>query len=167
MELLSLRAYRNEDAAYVASWLKDEQVFAWWSGGTLGAYPLAPDTLNAYYAPGVASGEWFPRVMEEDGRVCGQLLMRRKEEGGIHFGLIIVDPDARGKGLGSAMLNLALEYAFHIKRAKRVTLNVFSENAPARRCYERLGFTCTGEFTAEIGGKEERLYGYEKKPLNA
>lgn len=163
--MLTLRAYRDEDAKKIAPWTADEQVFAWWSGGTLGAYPLDPDRLSSYYAPGIAAGDWFPRVMEEDGVVCGQLLMRRREEDRIHFGLIIVDPASRGKGLGSAMLNLALEYAFHIKGAKRVTLNVFADNAAAIRCYERLGFVRTDEFTTQIGGQEARLFRYEKSRL--
>ena len=161
--MLTLRAYRNSDAKEIAPWLADKQVFAWWSGGLLGEYPLDPDRLNAYYAPGVASGEWFPRTMEEDGRVCGQLLMRRMEEGRMHFGLIIVDPSIRGKGLGHAMLSMALEYAFALRGAKRVTLNVFADNAPARRCYERLGFACAGETELEVNGEKRRAFLYEKR----
>ena len=167
--MLSLRTFKNADAEKIAAFAADEQVFSWWSAGLLGEYPLDPQRLADYYAQGSASGEWFPKVLEEDGVVCGQLLMRwkDKEEGRLHFGLIIVDPAARGKGLGHAMLSMALEYAFHIKGAKRVTLNVFADNAPAIRCYERLGFARTGEFTAQIGGRETRLYSYERKPFGA
>jgi len=165
--MLSLRAYKSEDAKHVASWMNSEEEFLWWSAGNLGAYPLEPEALNAFYAEGIASGEWFPRTMEEDGRVCGQLLMRRKDEERIHFGFIIVDGSQRGKGLGFAMLSMALEYAFHIRRAKRVTLNVFADNAPAIRCYERLGFARTGEFVLELGGREMRLFQYEKRAANA
>ena len=167
--MLSLRAYKSEDAKHVAAWLTGEEEFLWWSAGNLGAYPLIPEALNAFYAEGIASGEWFPRTMEEDGRVCGQLLMRWKDkgEGWLHFGFIIVDGSQRGKGLGFAMLSMALEYAFHIRRAKRVTLNVFADNAPARRCYERLGFVRAGEFTQEIGGENVRFFTYEKRVSNA
>jgi len=165
--MLSLRAYKPEDAKAVASWLTNEQEFAWWSAGHLGAFPLDPDTLNAFYTEGIASGEWFPRTMEEDGRVCGQLLMRRKDEETVHFGFIVVDGSQRGKGYGFAMLSMALEYAFHLKRAKRVTLNVFADNAPAIRCYERLGFSCAGEFELNVGGEKRRAYRYEKKKMNA
>ena len=167
--MLSLRAYKAEDASQIAQWLRDEQVFIWWSAGNMGTYPLVSEKLNAYYAPGVAAGDWFPRVMEEDGKAVGSMLMRWKdrEAGILHFGFIVVNPDARGKGLGYAMLAMALEYAFYLKGAKRVTLHVFADNAAAIRCYERLGFTRTGEFTAEIDGKKARLYAYEKKPLNA
>ena len=165
--MLALRSFKAADAQKIAAFAADEQVFSWWSAGLLGEYPLDPQRLADYYAPGIASGEWFPKVLEEDGQVCGQLLMRRKEEDRIHFGLIIVNPAAHGKGLGHAMLSMALEYAFHIKGAKRVTLNVFADNAPAIRCYERLGFARTGEFTAQIGGSEATLYSYERKPFGA
>ena len=163
--MLSLRAYRNEDAEHVASWLTNETEFDWWSAGKLGAFPLYPQRLNAFYAEGVASGDWFPKIMEEDGCVCGQMLMRwkDKEAGRLHFGFIVVDGSQRGKGLGFAMLSMALEYAFHIKRAEYVTLNVFADNVPAIRCYERLGFTRAQAIELEIGGEKRAAYVYEKR----
>ncbi len=59
----------------------------------------------------------------------------------LRFGFIIVDDKRRGQGLGREMLRLALDFAFHILRVRKVTLGVFDGNAPAYRCYERLGFT--------------------------
>ena len=163
--MLNLRAYKNDDAKHVASWLTGETEFLWWSAGKLGAYPLEADALNAFYAEGVAAGEWFPRTMEEDGRVCGQMLMRwqDKAEDWLHFGFIIVDGSQRGKGLGFAMLSMALEYAFHIRQAKRVTLNVFADNAPAIRCYERLGFVRAQAIELSVGVETRAAYVYEKR----
>lgn len=167
--MLSLRAYRKEDAKTIAAWSGDEQTFLWWSAGKLGEYPLDPDVLDAFYAPGVASGDWFPRVMEEDGCPCGQMLMRwqDKAEGILHFGFILVNPALRGRGLGQAMLCMALEYAFHLKRAKRVTLNVFADNAPAIRLYERLGFSRAQELEIPVGEEKMRAYRYEKRAHGA
>ena len=53
---------------------------------------------------------------------------------------VIVDKTKRGKGYGKEMLNLALQYAFQITGAKSVQLNVFSENALVKQCYEKAGF---------------------------
>ncbi|SDH18735.1 Protein N-acetyltransferase, RimJ/RimL family [Marvinbryantia formatexigens] len=53
---------------------------------------------------------------------------------------IIVDKEKRQKGYGKEMLNLALQYAFHITGAGLVQLNVFAKNAAAKRCYEKIGF---------------------------
>ena len=163
--MLNLRAFKDADANVVASWLTNEKEFAWWSAGKLGSYPLNSKALCAFYAPGVASGDAFPKTMEEDGEVCGQMLMRweDKSEGLIHFGFIVVDGSKRGKGLGFAMLSMALEYAFHVKRANRVTLNVFEDNAPAIRCYERLGFVRGETLEIEMNGETRRAYRYERR----
>lgn len=161
--MLTLRAYQTGDAQTIASWIRDKTVFTWWSAGKLGAFPLGADTLAAAYKAALDAGDAFPRVLEEDGKPCGQLMMRRADAETMHFGYIVVDPDARGKGLGSAMLAMAMEFAFHIKGAKRVTLHVFAENAPAIRCYERLGFHRIAAFSMEIDGRQMRLYTYEKR----
>jgi GNAT superfamily N-acetyltransferase len=55
------------------------------------------------------------------------------------FNGIFVDPFARGEKLGTALTAHALEAA---RRAGAMAhLNVREDNAPARRAYERLGFT--------------------------
>lgn len=163
--MLTLRAYRETDAPKVASWLNDKNVFVWWSAGKLGDYPLEPARLNAFYAPGIAAGDWFPFVMEDDGEGVGQMLMRwkNKEAGWLHFGFIVVDGSRRGKGYGSGMLRLAFQKAFGELGASRVTLNVFEDNAPALRCYAALGFKQADEAWLTVGGESRRALVMEKR----
>lgn len=59
-------------------------------------------------------------------------------EGMLKF--VMVYPSKRGKGLGKAMLQLAIEYAFNITKVDAVQLNVFPENTRAKKCYESVGF---------------------------
>ena len=54
---------------------------------------------------------------------------------------VMVDASARGKGIGKEMIKLAVENAFSNPEAQAVQLNVFSNNARARKCYESVGFT--------------------------
>ena len=138
----------------------EESVFLWWSAGHLGTYPLDPARLCAFYA---AHEDWMPKTMEDDGRVAGSMLMRRREDGGIHFGFIVVDSSARGKGYGSGMLRIALDHAFHALSAKYVSLNVFAHNAPAIRCYERLGFVRGETLEIEVSGEKRRAYRYDRR----
>lgn len=56
---------------------------------------------------------------------------------------VYVHPDARGRGASTALLSAAIEGAV-AKSARRIALWVNDENAPARRCYERLGFRESG-----------------------
>ncbi|WP_256105895.1 GNAT family N-acetyltransferase [Streptomyces sp. ODS05-4] len=49
---------------------------------------------------------------------------------------------ARGRGVGRALMRVA-EQAVHADGARRIGLHVFSDNVPARRLYESLGYEVT------------------------
>ena len=53
---------------------------------------------------------------------------------------VIVSPAHRGEGAGLETVKAAAGYAFDNTPAKAVTLNVFSVNEKARRCYTAAGF---------------------------
>ena len=58
------------------------------------------------------------------------------------FDFIAVTPDLQGQGIGTSVIHQVLDEA---KRSgKPVALQVLKVN-PARRLYERLGFSVTGE----------------------
>jgi len=56
-----------------------------------------------------------------------------------HIADLIVAPQAAGRGVGTALVERAEEWARHEGFAL-LTLNVFSANEQARRLYRRLGF---------------------------
>ncbi len=60
------------------------------------------------------------------------------------YGILIGEPNARGKGYGREASQLILRYAFGELRLHRVYLHVFADNAPAIRLYERVGFRPEG-----------------------
>lgn len=83
-------------------------------------------------------------VAELDGAVTGYArvvpktpILENAHVRGI-FGLA-VDPSARGKGVGEALVRGAIDRARELG-AHKLMLHVFSTNAGARRLYERCGF---------------------------
>ena len=88
---------------------------------------------------------WF--LAEDEGRLVGMCLCREYEELAWVISLG-VDPEARGRGLGEALLR----HAFDRLRARGVTrvgLSVSSRNAQsAWRLYERVGMRDTGGWVA-------------------
>jgi len=61
-----------------------------------------------------------------------------------------VDPDARGLGIGSALVAAALKY-LTAAGIREVKLEVRPDNTPARRIYSRHGFTEVGETEDDRG----------------
>jgi ribosomal-protein-alanine N-acetyltransferase len=57
----------------------------------------------------------------------------------LHINNLAVRDDFRGRGVGTALLEHAIQ-AGASRGAERATLEVRRSNAPARRLYERLGF---------------------------
>ncbi len=113
---------------------------------------------------------WFSRVMREsrdrhlvlqvDGSPIGFVSFSpvSTEDGATHWGIYIGEPDAP-PGSGTALGQLALDYAFGSLGATTVVSEVMSDNQPAIRLYERLGFRSCGErrMLRDHGGAEETV----------
>lgn len=61
----------------------------------------------------------------------------------IHILNVATAPAARRRGLGTALMGVALEYAAQ-NRVRLLLLEVRASNADARRLYQKLGFVVTG-----------------------
>lgn len=142
--MFSLRAFEENDASSILSWIKDEHAFRLWSADTYKDYPIVPSDVVARYSEirKTHNGIVFPLMFVEDDVTVGHLIARvvDKDRGLVRFGYIIVDTQKRGKGYGSRMLRAALEFAQHKLDARRVTLGVFEDNESAFRCYTAVGF---------------------------
>ncbi len=82
-------------------------------------------------------------------RYLGLALLERKEEPDclLMDGIAVAD-DARGRGIGSRLLNALTEHASALGKAS-IRLDVIDTNPNARRLYERMGFNA--EKTEDIG----------------
>lgn len=145
--ILRLRPYKSSDGEAIAGWAgKDEEIYYKWSAGMLGPFPVSAETLNGIYQDqnGFCEEEdnFYPMVAFDESGVVGHFIMRylNGDHKIIRFGWVIVDDSKRGKGYGKRMLEMGLKYAFEILKAKKVTIGVYENNAPAYACYKSLGF---------------------------
>ena len=60
-------------------------------------------------------------------------------------GNIVTRPDQRGRGLAGRLVSSLCD-CLHKQGIGRIGLNVAASNRPARRCYERIGFTYSHRF---------------------
>jgi hypothetical protein len=116
----------------------------------VGVSPVGNDggaLYRARVAELVAEGRAFALI--EDGRVRFKAEVGSATNQACQIQGVWVDPELRGQGLGSrgtaAVVNFARESIAPI-----VSLYVNDFNVPARRAYERAGFTTVGSFTSVL-----------------
>lgn len=100
------------------------------------------------------SGDWDDHYLhfaiDLDGDVIGDLQLRRcdmtRPDGALEVGLEIA-PELRGKGLGSAALTAAAQYAFS-NGAHRIEGSTEESNTGMRRAFEKAGWNFEGVLKA-------------------
>lgn len=102
------------------------------------------DEETAGWMAGVVLPDLTVLVAEEDGDVRGFLALH---DGWVEH--LYVHPDAQGRGVGSLLLDAAVQ-----RSPGPLQLYVFTRNTPARRFYERAGFHLVEQ--GDGSGNEER-----------
>ena len=150
MSQIRLRPYRKSDEDKILSWCSDEVTFQRWTFGLLGDYPVTSERFQK-------TADLMRFVATEDDEPVGFFTARNLYDGPeqMRFGYGIIAPDKRYKGIGKAMLQLGLDFAFNIYKTNRVTLGVLEDNMPGINCYTAIGFADTGTRESYVINGEE------------
>jgi RimJ/RimL family protein N-acetyltransferase len=172
----SLRPFLNEHAPEICSWVTTPDDVRRLAPGT--EPPLTPAKVLAWRRPGGRSFIWPAsaaldastdfRPMEVNGweslRTRGddpagyaELNLMPGDSAHLWIGHCVIHPALRGMGFGYRFVRELLGVATRDLAARRVSLIVFQENAPAVRCYRRAGFVEVGPERHEFNGVSETL----------
>jgi ribosomal protein S18 acetylase RimI-like enzyme len=138
------RAVESDDAA-----LLQIDRTAW---DATSGFPSYQDVIrDSFFA---RSGPEAHLVAERDGQVLGYLRLQDKYPfpegaGVLAINGLAVDQSARGQGIASVLLQAAEDEARR-RGARKLSLHVHATNAPARRLYERHGYTLEGTHPNEF-----------------
>ncbi len=140
---MRIRPYVDcKDYDSIRTWITEERTHAMWCANLI-SFPLEKDNFTKVMHEIAGKFGDSPYVAtSDDGQLIGFFCYSANletNEGMLKF--IMINPEYRGKGYGREMLKLAVKYAFDITNVQAVQLNVFPENARAKRCYENAGFT--------------------------
>ncbi len=132
----------DSDFDRIRGWITDERAHAMWCANRF-QYPLNRENfLSVLSEMAQRTGDAPFAAVPDDNIAAGFFCCSPdRESGECRLKFVIVDPEYRGKGTAREMLLLAVSLAFENADVKRVSLIVFSENARARKCYEKAGFT--------------------------
>jgi RimJ/RimL family protein N-acetyltransferase len=166
-KLIRLRAMRAEDAEFYVRWMNNtdmaERIMA-------GAMPLTLEQEREWIQKNAGRQDDHCHFAVEtlEGELLGscsyhQLDWKNRK---CLVGWFIGDPEMRGKGYGTDMIETILKVCFEVLGLRKVRLEVHGFNVEAIRLYERLGFTLEGTFRKEVFaiGRwwDERRYGMFK-----
>ena len=114
----------------------------------------APETYLARLAGAAGNGFPFTLAAWRGERLVGAVSCERDTRAKVrHIARLVgmmVDPAARGAGIGSAMLAAFVDVVRSRQGIELLTLSVTSDNAAAIRLYERAGFVCYGRLERAI-----------------
>jgi putative acetyltransferase len=142
--LITIRSVRPTDAAAIANFMAEPEVFA----GLLQLPYPTPEGWADRVAPFPAGSNNLHLIAELDGNVVASAgvfaavnHVRRRHASALG---ISVAKDAQGKGVGSALMAALMDYADRWGHILRIELNVFADNTRAIALYERFGFVREG-----------------------
>ncbi|MBI4717370.1 MAG: GNAT family N-acetyltransferase [Planctomycetes bacterium] len=126
----------------IAAWVGTAPELRWLAPSS--ALPLTAEKVVAWRKPGGHAMVWT-RDTAEVPAAYAELNPMRDAPDHWWMGHVIVSPQLRGRGMGTAFVRALLNEAFTELLASRVSLVVFPENRIAIACYRRAGFTAIGE----------------------
>ena len=139
---LTLRPYQPSDATVITSWLKSEYRMRQWCADRYERYPVTPEDMNRYYERYIDGQHSRALTMVDGSDIVGYITLRipADDPAEQRLGFVIVDDSKRGRGLGKALVSMAVRYAFETFGSMKVSLGVFENNPSAIHCYEAVGF---------------------------
>jgi RimJ/RimL family protein N-acetyltransferase len=140
---LELRDLEAPDLLRLIEWIPTADALLRWAGPGF-SFPLTLDQLELHLASAgerrrILKGVWPP------GEMVGHVELAVLPEHEVaSVGRVLVAPDLRGRGIGTALMREVVRLGFDGLGLHRLELSVFDFNLPAIRCYERVGFRREG-----------------------
>jgi DNA-binding MarR family transcriptional regulator/GNAT superfamily N-acetyltransferase len=105
-------------------------------------------------------------IAEKDGEIVGSVFLVRKSASVAKLRMLLVEPHARGLGLGKRLVDECIRFARQAGY-KKITLWTQSELDAARTLYQRAGFHCVGRRTHDSFGKKGLVAETWELPLSS
>lgn len=136
--MLTISPLEEKNAAEIVRWNDgcDERFLMQWSGRGY-VFPITEEQIRLRLYDGA---EIFQAA--ENGVMAAtiEIIGRYDDDRSAHLGRFIVDRSRTGKGIGTEVLTLFMEYCRDRYAFTKLSLTVFEYNTAAMMCYKKCGF---------------------------
>ena len=143
-ELVFLRPFEPTDAEIYRRWRADAEPMALAGWNDRAPLSLAQAAARMDRLATDQGKDYFTFLicLLADGRPIGEVSLADMDRlnGSAQLGIFIGEVDEWGKGYGTDAVNAIVRFGFRELRLERIWLEVWTENARARRAYEKGGF---------------------------
>ena len=143
-ELVFLRPFEPTDAELYRRWRADAEPMALAGWNDRAPLSLAQSAARMDRLTTDQGKDYFTFVLclLADERPIGEVSLADLDRlnGSAQLGIFIGEADEWGKGYGTDAVNAVVGFGFRELRLERIWLNVGTDNARARRAYEKGGF---------------------------
>ncbi len=126
--------------------LKNNKEAAYWLGGIHHYYTI--DEIERWIDFHNGMKEEVLLVVEDKnaGKLIGHVGLYKIDylAGKTELGILIADDNSRGKGYGTLMTRIMVQFAFDELRLHKVTVQVLLGNIPSMKMFKKCGFTIDG-----------------------
>jgi RimJ/RimL family protein N-acetyltransferase len=88
----------------------------------------------------VRAGGGRPFLLQRAGALAGDADLRNPSGSSAELALLIADPAAQGKGLGTRFVRMLHLFAFRVLDLQRLYVAIIPQNRASRRLFEKLGY---------------------------
>ena len=143
--MVTLASFTEADIDRLIGWIGSPDLLGQWAASTF-SYPLTRAQLEVHTRQSATRGASIYKVLDHDGSVVGHVELGSIDRlnRSLRIGRVLVSPEHRRRGIGTALMRAALAVAFEQLQMHRVELSVFDFNQAAIACYERVGFRREG-----------------------
>lgn len=135
---ISLRPLDAADGDRVVAWRRQPEVVA----QLFSDEPPTRAQHDAWFQNLQLRSDRLEFVICRDDRPVGTIGLSDIDFGArsAQYGILLGEQDARGQGIAQAASRILSGFAFEVLDLDQLILEMFADNAPARRLYDRLGF---------------------------
>jgi RimJ/RimL family protein N-acetyltransferase len=147
--IIHLKPFEKDDIDRLIGWVSTEEFLMIWAGPEY-SYPLTKSQLelSLLNATKINPNNYMFTACTQNKDVIGHgeiMNYDRKNNSATLARILIGRGEFRSKGLGFQLVLELMKYSFRYLKVHRLTLNVFSFNDSAIKCYQKAGFKIEGK----------------------